>query len=81
MAKIPPPAQQWKYSARRHHPCVGLPGSAINPFYAAMQASGGIDHILARHDEGSSHMADGYSRAQPGNIGVCLGTCGPGAPT
>ena len=56
----------------------GLPGSAINPFYAAMQASGGIDHILARHDEGSSHMAEGYSRAQPGNIGVCIGTCGPG---
>ena len=56
----------------------GVPGSAINPFYAAMRASGGIDHILARHDEGSSHMADGYSRARPGNIGVCIGTCGPG---
>jgi tartronate-semialdehyde synthase len=55
----------------------GLPGAAINPFYAAMRESGGISHILARHVEGASHMAEGYTRAQPGNIGVCVGTSGP----
>jgi tartronate-semialdehyde synthase len=55
----------------------GLPGAAINPFYAALRASGGIDHVLARHVEGASHMAEGYTRAKPGNIGVCVGTSGP----
>jgi len=55
----------------------GLPGAAINPFYSAMRAHGGIDHVLARHVEGASHMADGYSRAKPGNIGICIGTSGP----
>jgi tartronate-semialdehyde synthase len=55
----------------------GVPGAAINPFYSAMRAHGGIRHVLARHVEGASHMADGYSRAEPGNIGVCLGTSGP----
>lgn len=55
----------------------GVPGAAINPFYAAMRARGTIRHILARHVEGASHMADGYSRAAAGNIGVCIGTSGP----
>ncbi|WP_138444434.1 glyoxylate carboligase [Sinomonas susongensis] len=55
----------------------GLPGAAINPLYSAMKAHGGIRHTLARHVEGASHMADGYSRAKAGNIGVCLGTSGP----
>jgi tartronate-semialdehyde synthase len=55
----------------------GVPGAAINPFYAAMREHGGIRHILARHVEAASHMADGYSRAKPGNIGVCIGTSGP----
>ncbi len=55
----------------------GLPGAAINPFYAAMRASGGITHTLARHVEGASHMAEGYTRARAGNIGVCVGTSGP----
>ena len=55
----------------------GLPGAAINPFYSAMRAHGGIRHTLARHVEGASHMADGYSRAQDGNIGICIGTSGP----
>jgi len=55
----------------------GLPGAAINPLYSAMKAHGGIRHTLARHVEGASHMADGYSRAAAGNIGVCLGTSGP----
>ncbi|EGD4804138.1 glyoxylate carboligase [Escherichia coli] len=55
----------------------GVPGAAINPLYAAMKKSGGIDHILARHVEGASHMAEGYPRSQNGNIGVCIGTSGP----
>jgi tartronate-semialdehyde synthase len=55
----------------------GLPGAAINPFYAAMRDLGGIDHVLARHVEGASHMAEGYTRAKSGNIGVCIGTSGP----
>src|SRR5690606_10594971 len=55
----------------------GVPGAAINPFYAALKASGGITHTLARHVEGASHMAEGYTRTRPGNIGVCIGTSGP----
>src|SRR5699024_5208885 len=55
----------------------GLPGAAINPLYSAMKAHGGLNHTLARHVEGASHMADGYSRSTPGNIGVCIGTSGP----
>src|ERR1700719_2008293 len=55
----------------------GVPGAAINPLYAAMRKSGGIDHVLARHVEGAAHMADGYSRAVAGNIGLCIGTSGP----
>lgn len=55
----------------------GIPGAAINPFYAALKKVGGIDHVLARHVEGASHMAEGYTRTNPGNIGVCIGTSGP----
>ena len=55
----------------------GVPGAAINPFYAALRESGAITHILARHVEGASHMAEGYTRARAGNIGVCVGTSGP----
>src|SRR5919109_596591 len=61
----------------------GLPGAAINPFYAAMRAFNAeheadpIAHVLARHVEGASHMAEGYTRARAGNIGVCVGTSGP----
>ncbi|MEW2437262.1 glyoxylate carboligase [Streptomyces caniferus] len=55
----------------------GVPGAAINPFYAALKGAGGIDHTLARHVEGASHMAEGYTRTRPGNIGVCIGTSGP----
>ena len=55
----------------------GVPGAAINPFYAAMRRVGGINHLLARHVEGASHMAEGYTRAVAGNIGVCIGTSGP----
>ncbi len=55
----------------------GLPGAAINPFYSAVRAHGGIRHVLARHVEAASHMAEGYTRAAPGNIGICVGTSGP----
>jgi tartronate-semialdehyde synthase len=55
----------------------GIPGAAINPLYAAFKKLGGIDHVLARHVEGASHMAEGYTRAIAGNIGVCIGTSGP----
>ncbi|MBY4275862.1 glyoxylate carboligase [Rhodococcus fascians] len=55
----------------------GLPGAAINPFYASMRNHGGIRHVLARHVEGASHMAEGFTRAAPGNIGICIGTSGP----
>ncbi|WP_405499516.1 glyoxylate carboligase [Streptomyces niveus] len=55
----------------------GVPGAAINPFYKALEQAGGIDHTLARHVEGASHMAEGYTRTNPGNIGVCIGTSGP----
>jgi tartronate-semialdehyde synthase len=60
----------------------GLPGAAINPFYAAIRAVAAeperkLRHVLARHMEGASHMAEGYTRAAAGNIGVCVGTSGP----
>jgi tartronate-semialdehyde synthase len=55
----------------------GVPGAAINPFYAAMRRTGTIEHVLARHVEGASHMAEGYTRTRAGNIGVCVGTSGP----
>ena len=55
----------------------GVPGAAINPFYAAMRKAGTIQHYLARHVEGASHMAEGYTRAKAGNIGLCVGTSGP----
>lgn len=56
----------------------GVPGAAINPLYSAMEKHGGIRHVLARHVEGAVHMAEGYTRVKPGNIGVCIGTSGPG---
>ena len=55
----------------------GVPGAAINPLYAAMKSNGSIEHVLARHVEGASHMAEGYTRTTAGNIGVCIGTSGP----
>lgn len=56
----------------------GVPGAAINPLYSAMRKRGTITHYLGRHVEGAVHMAEGYSRATPGNIGMCLATSGPG---
>ena len=58
--------------------CFGVPGAAINPLYAAMKKLGGPRHVLARHVEAASHMAEGYTRARAGNVGVCIGTSGPG---
>ena len=55
----------------------GVPGAAINPLYAALESGHKIRHVLARHVEGASHMAEGYTRAKAGNIGVCIGTSGP----
>jgi tartronate-semialdehyde synthase len=55
----------------------GVPGAAINPFYAALRKAGSVRHYLARHVEGASHMAEGYTRAKAGNIGLCIGTSGP----
>jgi len=42
----------------------GVPGAAINPLYSALKQRGSITHILARHVEGASHMAEGYTRAR-----------------
>jgi tartronate-semialdehyde synthase len=55
----------------------GVPGAAINPLYAQLRERRTITHVLARHVEGASHMAEGYTRARAGNIGVCIGTSGP----
>jgi len=55
----------------------GYPGGAIMPAYDAM-IEYPIHHVLVRHEQGGSHMADGYARAS-GRVGVCLGTSGPGA--
>src|SRR3981081_999795 len=55
----------------------GAPGAAINPLYAALKKRGTVKHILARHVEGASHMAEGYTRAKARNIGVSIGTSGP----
>ncbi|MCX7596076.1 MAG: biosynthetic-type acetolactate synthase large subunit, partial [Fischerella sp.] len=59
----------------------GYPGGAILPIYDELyfeQATGGIQHILVRHEQGAAHAADGYARAT-GKVGVCFGTSGPGA--
>ena len=55
----------------------GYPGGAILPIYDAMRKFP-IRHILTRHEQGATHMADGYARAS-GRVGVALATSGPGA--
>ncbi len=55
----------------------GYPGGAILPTYDAMLQYP-IHHVLVRHEQGATHMADGYARAS-GRVGVCIGTSGPGA--
>ncbi|MBI2941339.1 MAG: glyoxylate carboligase [Chloroflexi bacterium] len=54
----------------------GIPGANINAFYAALARSTRIKHIIARHEEGASHAAEGWARAS-GRVGVCVGTSGP----
>nr|WP_242025840.1 biosynthetic-type acetolactate synthase large subunit [Leptolyngbya sp. FACHB-36] len=70
-------------SLRRHgvKHIFGYPGGAILPIYDELyraEAEGGIRHILARHEQGAAHAADGYARAT-GQVGVCFATSGPGA--
>jgi acetolactate synthase-1/2/3 large subunit len=55
----------------------GLPGGAVLPLYDALY-SGGIRHLLVRHEQAAAFAADGYARVT-GKPGVCLGTSGPGA--
>ena len=55
----------------------GYPGGAILPAYDALKHSD-IHHILVRHEQGATHMADGYARAS-GDVGVAVATSGPGA--
>jgi len=55
----------------------GYPGGAILPAYDALRHSS-IRHILVRHEQGATHMADGYARAT-GQVGVAVATSGPGA--
>src|SRR5690606_21580468 len=55
----------------------GHPGGAVLHLYDEMYKAG-VRHILARHEQGAAHMADGYARAT-GRVGVCIATSGPGA--
>ena len=56
----------------------GYPGGAVLDIYDALLASKKIKHILARHEQGAAHMADGYARVS-GKVGCALVTSGPGA--
>ncbi|MGH8958808.1 MAG: thiamine pyrophosphate-binding protein, partial [Acidimicrobiia bacterium] len=55
----------------------GVPGGAILPAYDPLLDSS-IRHVLARHEQGAGHMAEGYAWAT-GKVGVCIATSGPGA--
>ncbi|MFI6027199.1 glyoxylate carboligase [Amycolatopsis magusensis] len=54
----------------------GCPGAAILPLYKAMAVRGGIEHLTVRHEEGATHMADGWARTN-GRVGLAIGTSGP----
>lgn len=54
----------------------GCPGAAVLPLYKAMETVGGIEHLTVRHEEGATHMADGWARTS-GRVGVAIGTSGP----
>ncbi|MFN4012313.1 MAG: biosynthetic-type acetolactate synthase large subunit [Aquificaceae bacterium] len=56
----------------------GIPGGAIMEVYDALYRDGSIKHILARHEQGAGHMAEGYAKAT-GKVGVAIATSGPGA--
>ncbi|HEY4580329.1 MAG TPA: biosynthetic-type acetolactate synthase large subunit [Candidatus Acidoferrales bacterium] len=55
----------------------GYPGGAILPTYDALTRSK-VHHVLVRHEQGATHMADGFARAS-GRVGVAIATSGPGA--
>ncbi len=56
----------------------GYPGGTVLPIYDAMTRFPDVHHVLARHEQGAAHMADGYARAT-GKVGVAIATSGPGA--
>ena len=57
----------------------GYPGGAILPTYDALSKyKDNIHHVLTRHEQGATHMADGYARTS-GKVGVAMATSGPGA--
>lgn len=57
----------------------GYPGGAIMPVYDSLHGyADQLNHILARHEQGAIHAAQGYSRSS-GKVGVCFATSGPGA--
>ena len=56
----------------------GYPGGAVLPIYDEIFQQSDVQHILVRHEQGATHMADGYARAS-GKVGVALATSGPGA--
>jgi acetolactate synthase-1/2/3 large subunit len=56
----------------------GIPGGAILPTYDAIARGTSVRHVLARHEQGAGHMAEGYARAS-GDVGVAIATSGPGA--
>jgi acetolactate synthase-1/2/3 large subunit len=56
----------------------GIPGGAILPTYDAFARGTSVRHVLARHEQGAGHMAEGYARAT-GRVGVAIATSGPGA--
>jgi acetolactate synthase-1/2/3 large subunit len=56
----------------------GIPGGAILPTYDAFARGTTVRHVLARHEQGAGHMAEGYARAS-GRVGVAMATSGPGA--
>src|SRR5262245_44950688 len=56
----------------------GIPGGAILPLYDAFARGSTVRHVLARHEQGAGHMAEGYARAS-GEVGVAIATSGPGA--
>src|SRR5690242_7174072 len=69
----------WESLAREGVRTVfGYPGGAILPAYDALTRYPQIHHVLVRHEQGATHMADGYARAS-GEVGVAVATSGPGA--
>jgi acetolactate synthase I/II/III large subunit len=58
--------------------CFGIPGGAVLPLYDAIARGTTVRHVLARHEQGAGHMAEGYARAS-GRVGVTIATSGPGA--